>query len=1192
MDVVSYALSKKVAASAVSGVKSMSVSGQTLTINTKDSGVLTMTFPTPKDGVSVADIDVNAKNQIVFTMSDGTKITSGVIPTVKGDKGEKGDAFTYDDFTEEQLELLKGKSGSDGKPGKDAISPTITENADNTDKIYKLDVTTVDGTFTTPNLRGKDGSGSSSGEENVIESISVNGTPLTPDKDKNVDIAIPTVDVTKDYVDTALSDKAEKNHTHTVVNGHTVESDVPTDAKFTDTVYDDSTLKGRVSKIEENIGDVTTIQISSVTDLVSAINVLYNSFMSGMTYKDKKLVINYRNGQKTELDLSPIITDTTLTELSNVDDTGIANGQVLKYDTATSKYIPTTIDTAKVLADAKKYTDDEIAKMNHMDAIAVDAKPTYSDGIITYVKNTETLTTENSDLWFYYNVDGMNYQTLFIDGVEFTISVDGDIDFKDFVSKENDIANTYTGEETDKSKIASISALDALYIIIATALGKKVNTADIVDSLVSDAVDKPLSAAQGKALDEKKLNVEDVVDNLTTTDTDKPLSANQGKILDNKISEINKSTKEQFATAEGKYIHIEDSVNGNVTEIGVAGKSVQNKYEGKNILKSDITTGSQNGITCTVNSDGTCVLNGTATADTYLNINTNIPVTVGTTYKLAGCPRTTFASLYARRVTNANSYGEDTGNGVTFVPDENVYVFIKIESGATLNNVIFRPMLTTDLDATYDDFEPYVGGTPSPSPKYPQDINSVSDGGTIVITSCGKNLITYPYYQQSGEMNGITWTINSNGTVTTNGTATKESSFNYIYPFSIVNDGKLTVGQTYTFSDGISEPIAGVYSQLVRYNPVAKKFDWSLSTGKGKNKTFTCSDENLIDFGYRTVIDAGVTVENLVIKPQLEIGDKVTDFEKYKESTNTISLTNPLRSIGDVKDEITYQNGKLGVLRRIGKYAIEDMDIQTPGNFGEVNYTYTVNSTINIATSESPLLCNLFADHGYLNVRNNDIIGCGCQADGNIIFGLGKDSSIQTVDDFKTWAANNNLVLQFVLKNPTFEELDQSIPYGIATYKGITNISSSENTEINVTYPLTDSAASGSKNEAKIVELENEIVELKGKMVTKTVDDISSIHLDLYHTDVTGGDVVYAIKNGMCMIYVSCLDTSKTGTLLVTETELPSSILDCEWYPVIETEGDNKGKIIGNAYVDMNKLYLELTDVASLAYVTLCYVVK
>ena len=155
MDLISYSLSKKIAASAVSGVQSMSVSGQTLTINTKDSGVLTMTFPKPsngKDGISVTDIDVNANNQIVFTMSDGSEIISGKIPTVKGDKGEP---FKYSDFTPEQLDALKGQDG---------VSPTITENADNTDKIYKLDIETVDGTFTTPNLKGADGQGGTGGD--------------------------------------------------------------------------------------------------------------------------------------------------------------------------------------------------------------------------------------------------------------------------------------------------------------------------------------------------------------------------------------------------------------------------------------------------------------------------------------------------------------------------------------------------------------------------------------------------------------------------------------------------------------------------------------------------------------------------------------------------------------------------------------------------------------------------------------------------------------------------------------------------------------------------------------------------------------------------------------------------------------------------------------------------------------------
>ena len=148
MDMISYSLSKKIAASAVSGVQSMSVDGTTLNIDTNDGQRLQMVFPQPKDGVSVTDIDVNANNQIVFTMSDGTEFISGKIPTVKGDAG---------------------------------FSPTITENADNTDKIYKLDITTADSTFTTPNLKGADGQGGTGGSStlsaDITSNVEVGGVP-------------------------------------------------------------------------------------------------------------------------------------------------------------------------------------------------------------------------------------------------------------------------------------------------------------------------------------------------------------------------------------------------------------------------------------------------------------------------------------------------------------------------------------------------------------------------------------------------------------------------------------------------------------------------------------------------------------------------------------------------------------------------------------------------------------------------------------------------------------------------------------------------------------------------------------------------------------------------------------------------------------------------------------------------------
>ena len=76
MDIITYALAKKIAAYALSGVESMSVNGQVLTIKTNSGQELQMTFPTPKDGLSITDVDVDADNYIVCTLSDGSTITS------------------------------------------------------------------------------------------------------------------------------------------------------------------------------------------------------------------------------------------------------------------------------------------------------------------------------------------------------------------------------------------------------------------------------------------------------------------------------------------------------------------------------------------------------------------------------------------------------------------------------------------------------------------------------------------------------------------------------------------------------------------------------------------------------------------------------------------------------------------------------------------------------------------------------------------------------------------------------------------------------------------------------------------------------------------------------------------------------------------------------------------------------------
>ena len=120
--------------------------------------------------------------------------------------------------------------------------------------------------------------GSGGGTADVpIEKIKVNGELQTP-VNKVVNITVPDAYDDTD-IRTELANKADIDHTHTTVNGHTVESDVPVDAKFTDTVYDDTALKGSIEELSSNLGELANTWLKGKT-----INFLGDSITKGSWY--------------------------------------------------------------------------------------------------------------------------------------------------------------------------------------------------------------------------------------------------------------------------------------------------------------------------------------------------------------------------------------------------------------------------------------------------------------------------------------------------------------------------------------------------------------------------------------------------------------------------------------------------------------------------------------------------------------------------------------------------------------------------------------------------------------------------------------------------------------------------------------------------------------------------------------------
>ena len=142
-----------------------------------------------------------------------------------------------------------------------------------------------------------------------------------------------------------------------------------------------------------------------------------------------------------------------------------------------------------------------------------------------------------------------------------------------------------------------------------------------------------------------------------------------------------------------------------------------------------------------------------------------------------------------------------------------------------------------------------------------------------------KNLIPYPYYESTKTVNGITFTNNGDGTITANGTATKLTVYKILpsnpetfvdypagkYIFSgCPSGGSLS---TYCINFAASSTFTG-YDDIMDANDI----------GAGK----LCSAPNgMKRILAKIIINPNTVCNNLVFKPQLELGTTATEYEPY-----------------------------------------------------------------------------------------------------------------------------------------------------------------------------------------------------------------------------------------------------------------------------------------------------------------------
>ena len=335
------------------------------------------------------------------------------------------------------------------------------------------------------------------------------------------------------------------------------------------------------------------------------------------------------------------------------------------------------------------------------------------------------------------------------------------------------------------------------------------------------------------------------------------------------------------------------------------GYKVPVTVEGKNLLPKPTTSRTVNGVTYTVNSDGSVTCNGQASSLSVYK--TPIYLYASTLYILNGCPIGGSDVSYRAdlRYSDVTVSGNDRGAGVNYnCTQTGRYDYaIRIASGYTCNNLTFHPMIRK-ADIEDDTYEPYHAPVTT-SIYLPEPIKMVGDEAEYIdyaeqkMHRVRKNLL--PNTATSQTINGVTFTVNSDGSVTCNGTANDITWFDINRSFDIyAPDGRIV-------SIGNQGSLNTFYLNIGHVGNVISSHVYS-------NNTHTNAYVHI-------VIASGYTCDNLTLYPMIHKADIEDDtYEPYIENTDldvTLPALPTIKGTNTMSVDTAVQPSRMDIKGRI-----------------------------------------------------------------------------------------------------------------------------------------------------------------------------------------------------------------------------------------------------------------------------------
>ena len=296
-------------------------------------------------------------------------------------------------------------------------------------------------------------------------------------------------------------------------------------------------------------------------------------------------------------------------------------------------------------------------------------------------------------------------------------------------------------------------------------------------------------------------------------------------------------------------------------------------------------------------------------------------------------------------------------------------------------------------------------GTGDPSPSNPRAISGVSSVDT---TRTGKNLLCS--IPQTTTVNGVTFALNSDGSITLSGTATANAS---------VDLGRY---ETYLKAGNYISNTNGT-----GYTVNIFKGSTSGTILKNGGGTFTLAES---DFIFERVLVTNGTTVNAVIYPQIELGSTATTYQPYTGTTATTALGG------------TYYGGYVNVTT--GLLTVTHALFQLTGSADE-NYILQGDGTtarrFRLENALSDYSTLIACSHDLIATNNNNVWGYARFVSSYLVL-LDNNNTMADQTALKSWLASehaNGRTVSFLMQLATPIEI-QLTPAQIEQLLGQNNV--------------------------------------------------------------------------------------------------------------------------------------------------------